>query len=270
MRRNKFRRKGIAVFLALAIVITSVPAYKHSNTSIVKAATETYTSGDYGYTLNNENEATLVSYTGTASSLVIPDYLDGHSVVGLGNNLFKNNKTLESLQMPNTLTTIGYSILYGTKGVKEIAIPKSVKKMNAAFGGEGPFAGSGIEKAVFEDGIEYIPANALRNCENLKEVVIPESAQSVQSCAFRNCTNLTEVKLPDSMTAIEDNAFANTSLSELKLPKKMEDIGYSILYGTKGVKEITIPKSVKKMNAAFGGEGPFAGSGIEKAVFEER
>ena len=49
----------------------------------------------------------VVSYAGTASSLTIPEKVQGMTVVEIGPDAFKDNKYLESIDLPDTITVIG-------------------------------------------------------------------------------------------------------------------------------------------------------------------
>lgn len=142
---KKVARRCLSLLLAVTLVITAIQ-YVPS-----EAADATYTSGDYEYTLNEDNEATITKYNGSAANLTIPDTLGGNAVVGIGNSVFKDRKTLLSVKIPDTVTSIGsrafaYTsltsldlpsqlksigsfMLDGVKGVTKITIPKSVETM---------------------------------------------------------------------------------------------------------------------------------------------
>lgn len=247
----------------------------------------------FTYTTDDDGNATITGYTGCASALVIPSEIDGHTVVGIGNRAFENRGELYSVVIPDTVTRIGYyafagtslqeldlpqkiesigaRILQGNTGVTEIIIPKSVREMgNIVAGYKGPFDGSNIQKAVFEDGITRIPSYAFQGTASLKEVSIPDTVISIGDNAFEGATSLTEVDIPDTVTSIGYYAFANTALTELILPKNLTTIGARILQGNMGVTEIIIPKSVTKMyyNVA-GNKGSFDGSQVQKVEFEK-
>ena len=247
----------------------------------------------FTYTTDNDGNATITGYTGHASALVIPSEIDGHTVVAIGNRAFENRGELYSVVIPDTVTRIGYyafartslqeldlpqkiesigaRILQGNTGVTEIIIPKSVTEMgNVVAGYKGPFDESYVQKAVFEDGITRIPSYAFQGATSLTEVSIPDTVTSIGDNAFEGATSLTEVDIPDTVTSIEYYAFANTALTELILPKNLTTIGARILQGNTGVTEIIIPKSVTEMgNVVAGYKGPFDESYVQKAVFED-
>ena len=224
----------------------------------------------FTYTTDNDGNATITGYTGHASALVIPSEIDGHTMVAIGNRAFENRGELYSVVIPDTVTrignyafagtslqelelpqkieSIGARILQGNTGVTEIIIPKSVTEMhyNVA-GNKGSFDGSQVRKAEFEEGITRIP-----------------------SYAFQGAASLTEVSIPDTVTSIGNYTFASTALTELELPENLTIIGARILQGNKGVSEVIIPKGVTEMyyNVA-GNKGSFDGSQVQKAEFEK-
>ena len=48
----------------------------------------------------------IVSYTGSASSLTIPETVEGMTVTEIGVEAFMNNTTLVSIDLPDTITVI--------------------------------------------------------------------------------------------------------------------------------------------------------------------
>ncbi|NLV59123.1 MAG: hypothetical protein GXY67_10170, partial [Clostridiales bacterium] len=52
------------------------------------AESETYTYGDFAYTLNADGTVVITRYHGKASSLSVPEALGGHRVTGIGDGAF--------------------------------------------------------------------------------------------------------------------------------------------------------------------------------------
>ncbi len=163
---NKKIRRCLSLLLVAAMVVTGldfVPA---------KAAETTYTSGDYTYTLNGDDEATITKYDGSALYVAIPSTLDGKQVVGIGDGVFQDKKTitgvnipegiktighdafahtnLQELNLPSSLERIGYSVIYGVTGVTNVNIPKGLKTADVCWNNDGPFAGSKVNTVTFE------------------------------------------------------------------------------------------------------------------------
>ena len=88
--------------------------------------------------------------------------------------------------------------------------------------------------------VTTIGNSSLRNCKNLKNVVIFDGVTIVDSCAFAGCTGLTSITIPDTVNYIDEQAFTyeyweshyDEGYSEL-VNKKIENLtiyGYSGSY----------------------------------------
>ena len=282
---NKKIRRCLSLLLVAAMLVTGldfVPA---------KAAETTYTSGDYTYTLNGDDEATITKYDGSASYVAIPSTLDGKQVVGIGDGVFQDKKTitgvnipegiksighdafahtnLQELNLPSSLERIGYSVIYGVTGVTNVNIPKGLKTADVCWNNDGPFAGSKVNTVTFESGMTKIPDNMMKNCKELKTVTIPYTVQEIGQYAFDSCSSLEKIEIPRIVKTIGHDAFAHTNLQELNLPSSLEKIGYSIIYGVTRVTSVNIPKGVKTADVCWNNDGPFAGSKVNKVTFEK-
>ncbi len=89
-------------------------------------------------------------------------------------------KTDKSYNIPDSVTSIGYSAFIDCTSITSITIPDSVTSIDSsAFGG----------------------------CSSLKSITIPNSVTSIGYYAFYGCTSLTSVTIPKSVTGIDDWAF---------------------------------------------------------------
>ena len=253
----------------------------------------------FTYSLDDDGNATITGYTGNVSALVIPDEIDGHKVIALGDNAFKGKKLLEYVEIPNNvvkigsyvfantsltdlklpekLTYLGRCVLSGNTGVTEIVIPKTLttvgSKWENILEGDGPFHESNVQKATLEKGITSIPGNLFHKNTTLMQVIIPDTVTKIEKFAFAECGNLESVSLPGNVNQIGDYVFANTKLTELKLPRNLTHMGRCVLSGNTGVTEIVIPKTLttveSKWENILEGDGPFHESNVQKAILEK-
>ena len=77
----------------------------------------------------------------------------------------------------------------------------------AYFFGENPTA---IQKVTILGGSE-IPSIAFRNCNNLVQVVLPNTIKSIGTNAFYGLKNLVAVNIPSSVRKVENSAFEGCS-----------------------------------------------------------
>ena len=82
-----------------------------------------------------------------------------------------------------------------------------------------------ISKVRIGDGITAIPDYAFAGCENLADVVIPQTARTIGKGTFAQCVNLTQINIPEGVTYIGDCAFLMCrSLTRLTIPDSVTSI----------------------------------------------
>ena len=223
----------------------------------------------FTYSLDDDGNATIIGYTGNVSALVIPEEIDGHKVVALGDNAFKGKKLLEYVEIPNNvvkigsyvfantsltdlklpekLTYLGRCVLSGNTGVTEIVIPKTLATVGAEWenilAGDGPFHESNVQKATLEKGITSIPRNLFHKNTTLTQVTIPDTVTKIEEFAFAECGNLESVSLPDNVNQIGEYAFAKTGIKEISMPDSILEIGDYAFANTK-LTELKLPKNL--------------------------
>ena len=193
----------------------------------------------YTYSTDDDGNATITGYNGKASGLVIPSAIDGHTVVAIGDNVFKNNSRLNIVIIPDTVTEIGYSA-FAYSGLQSITIPNTVKQIgNEAFRNCKNLTDIELPNALTE-----IAYGTFGNCENLESVTIPDTVTKIGSNAFIN-SGLQSVTMPNAVTTIGENAFRYCQgLAEVKLPDALTEIGYSAFGNCYNLKKVYIPKDI--------------------------
>lgn len=165
---------------------------------------EKYTSGDFIYQLpEGEDGAVVISYTGTSAEMVIPDTLDDHPVVAIGDQAF-NFLTIETATLPNTIKHIGSMAFYQCASLKQVTIPDGVTSIGTCcFGGDPMLADVTIPETV-----ETVEDFAFLACASLQEVSFGASLKKIGTSAFQMCAMLSKVTLPES-AEIGENAFTD-------------------------------------------------------------
>ena len=121
---------------------------------------------DFRYDFCAPNEAMIIDYFGTASTLTLPETLGGYTVTAIGEQAFSGNDTLQSLTVPGTV-----QYLY-----------------------DGAIADCWALKFVLlQDGLKKIGDGAFRYDYTLKRVVIPASVEAIGAGVFAECGELTDV-----------------------------------------------------------------------------
>ena len=244
-----------------------------------------YGSGSYGggsgtsepvviweYEVDDDGNATITSYKGTASAVAVPSTIDGYKVTKIGASAFENNKNLYSVTMPNSVTEIGTSafndcknlsafklppnittlggwVFSGCESLKEIYIPKTIED------GWRAFSDSNIEIAEFEEGITKIPNRIFLEATKLKNVKMPDTVTEFEDGTFESCTSLETIKIPEFVTKIGESAFSGcTLLKTIKIPEFVTNIGGSAFKGCTALETINLSDSITEIGAsAFSG-----------------
>ncbi len=164
----------------------------------------------------NDNAITITGYTGTASSLTIPETMDGFPVKEIGSAAFRNQRGLIHVTIPDSVTTIGFMAFGNCSGLTNLTIPKGVDSIEIdAFAGckalvtisvdaANP-AYSSVDGVLFsKDQTELILYPEARG---VSSYVIPDGVISIRQMAFDSCAGLAEVTFPKSVTSMEAPAF---------------------------------------------------------------
>ena len=57
-------------------------------------------------TWNIHANGTITSATGYGSNVIVPDTVDSITVIGFNNQIFKNNTTIQTISIPDTVTAL--------------------------------------------------------------------------------------------------------------------------------------------------------------------
>ena len=182
------------------------------------------------------------------NSIEIPD-----SVISIGTQAFYNCESLTSIKIGNSVTSIGEQAFCDCTSLRRIEIPKSLTNISNS-----AFAGCTSHKDVYytgdiEDwlGITFDKAgsnpmchgaNLYFNNELVTEIEISDSITSIDEIAFFNCTSLTKIKVSGSVTSIGEGAFRYcTSLTSVEIGNSVKNIGEGAFGGCSSLESITLP-----------------------------
>ncbi len=184
-------------------------------------------SSRFSYTTKG-NKVTITGYKakGNDSELIIPAEIDGMTVetVGGGSKISGLDK-ITSIQLPDTVKTIGTSAFYGYTNLVDIDLRNVETIGSSAF-----YNCTGLEKITFPDTLTSIGGYAFYNCTGLNcNIIIPDSVTNIDGAyAFRGCTSMKKVKLSKNCAKLPYGTFFGSSLTgPLEIPEGVEIIdGY--------------------------------------------
>lgn len=189
------KKRLVSLLVAACMLLTLFPV------SAFAADVQEYTSGDYQYTLNEDGKATITKYTGTESNITIPKQFENHEVTMIGAQSFKDNTSLEKIEISTNISTIDWMAFAGCTNLKEVVFTEPSK-------------------------IEVLPFELFVNCSNLTTINIPSSVKEIKLQCFVGCTALTHVVIPEGVELIGRQAFSEcTNLQSIIIPSSIVESG---------------------------------------------
>ena len=156
-----------------------------------------------------ENGLVRRGVAGAEENTTITKAIVGEGITTLYDRTFRRFYALETVVLPNTLTTIGAAgsgVFQSCTALKNIVIPESVTVL-----GKGTFQEcSSLESINIPAGVTRIEENALR-ATGLVSVEFHESVTYFGAQAFRDCKQLKEVVIKAPEFEMEGNTFGITA-----------------------------------------------------------
>ena len=157
-------------------------------------------------------------YNSGLKSIEIPN-----TITTLGEMCFRDCTSLTSVSIPNTITSLGSYCFYNT-GLESIEIPNSVTKI-----GDNCFAHSKLKSVSISSSVTSLPSGCFAYTD-LTSVSIPNGVSSLGDSCFAY-SDLTSVSMPNSVVSIGDSCFTDTNLTTVSIPFGVNNIGYNCFYG---------------------------------------
>ena len=117
------------------------------------------------------------------------------------------NCMLISIEIPNSVTSIGNYAFGDCNNLISITIPESVTSIgNYAF-----YGCFGLTSAIIGNSVTSIGDYAFSNCSSLTSITIPNSVTKIKNGVFEDCKYLSSVIIGNSVTSIGNYAFKRCS-----------------------------------------------------------
>lgn len=218
----------------------SVTARDHIITSayhgdIIIPELVTYCGKNYNVTAIDE----IAFYESWLNSIVIPN-----SITTIGRKAFYCCLDLESISIGQSVNNIGESAFSGCSSIKSLTW-NAVNCMT-----NGDMSTSKIERVIIGDDVETLPSNFVRHSK-ITELKIPQSIVAIGESAFFNCINIKKL-VWNAINCPTRGNMPVSNLEDLIIGESVEVLPSSLAYNSK-ISEVIIPNSVTTIgSSAFG------------------
>ena len=179
----------------------------------------------------------------TLQSIIIPD-----SVTSIGNSAFDGARNLSFVSMGNGVTTIGNRAFCDNDSLANIKLSDKTQSI-----GEYAFAATGLESITLPDTVTSIGNSAFYHSQSLKTAVLSNGLTTLSPYAFTDCLNLETVDFKNGITVLGDHAFYNANkLTTVTLSNNLTEIGEFAFVNCDSLTQLNFPNTLKKIgNNAF-------------------
>ena len=290
---NKIKFRIVCLALAALVLLPVLGGCASSKKSNFSLPTRTLVSeevkyfGSFGYQVYDDGSVMVVEYTGNETRVTVPESIEGGKVVALGNEVFADNTTLQSVKM-TSVEVIGHYAFYNCPALSEVTLSKKLWSVGvSAFEttpwlatqtdefvvvGDGvllKYQGSDLYVVLPENvkhlsnafevneqiiGVELgeqlltIGSNAFAMCTALRYVEFGSNLKLIGDSAFDTCEMLTSVIIPDSVEVLGGYAFNYcTNISQLRIGKSVRTIGDSAFRNCIRMKVLELPGTVESI-----------------------
>lgn len=208
-------KKRFAVFIPVIILLCVLTGCSRDATD--ESSFEIMTVG---------NGVIITAYTGSATKVVVPEYISAKPVTSVSYMSFYGNENIVSIDLPDSLMEIGdyafakcaalESVRFGNKltkigkgaflecsSLEKIALPDMLSELS-----DESFSGcEALEKITLGSSLKTVPAKTFFGCVRLKSASLPSTVTEIGESAFRNCTKLDSVQIGNGTSSIAQDAF---------------------------------------------------------------
>ena len=188
--------------------------------------------------------------SGSDITVEIPSEVNGITVTEIGQDVFKDNKNVGRLIIPDSVTKLGYRMCSGCTALSEVRLPSGLTVIpDEAFDEcsslrtvnfpdtlkeirSDAFCGTDLTEFIAPDSLTDVWAYAFKDCGALSAVEL-KNVRNVGDGAFESCTALRSIRLSDKMTELPGHIFDGcSSLADIDMPDNPIAVSFSVFNGT--------------------------------------
>lgn len=228
-----------ALLLVTAILVTQIPTI------------ETGAAPNSDFQIDKTK---LVKYTGTATSVSIPD-----TIKTIGAEAFAGNTTITSISIGKNVTEIEYGAFKDCSYLNNVSLPDSLITLgNAVFSNN-----TSLKKIILPKNLKNLGSGVFAGCDNLTTIEIAkenpnfifeknalyDKEKTILYC-FTEGAKSTSYSMPDSVVDVDEYAFwGNDSLKEILFSTNLKEIPAFAFSNCRNLLAVSIPYSVKSIDS---------------------
>lgn len=164
---------------------------------------------EYTYTLNKSDVATITGYNGNATDLTLPNSIDGYTVKYIGSSAFAENTVLESVTVPSGYLLVNGSAFKNCANLISITLPNTLTSMGGSIVNGTAYYNT---EENWDNNILYIGKYAVASRTAISgDIEIKSGTRLICTSCFSSKTKITSVIIPSSIRYIRNNAFNGCS-----------------------------------------------------------
>lgn len=223
-------------------------------------------SGDYWYTVLEDDTAKITKYIGNESVVNIPSEIEGYKVTSIGSYAFSNStateifipdtvtilkvsafrlmRKLETIHIPDSVKTIESTAFEHCKALSSITFPQNLEKMGIGVLDYTPYYDNPDN---WENDVLYAGSYVISAKESISGVCeIKEGTRLIADNVFSLRSEVDEFRLPQSLQYIGELCFASCrSLEYINIPEGVVAISEGAFMGCSALESITLPENIR-------------------------
>lgn len=161
----------------------------------------------------------------------------GSKIEAIEKYTFANAESLESVNIPDTVKSIGVNAFSHCESLTALAIPANVVKV-----GDYAFEYTGL-KYLDVSNVTDFGKSVFRYSENLETVTLNAKLSKITSGMFFGCTGLNTLDIPSTVVVFEGDSFVSTALTGIDIPANVVSIGVNAFSGMNNLQEFNVDPS---------------------------
>ena len=177
--------------------------------------------------LEEDGNLSIIGYIGASGNVVIPEKIEGKSVVELADGAFASTYSyIKRISIPASLVEMNVRAVMSCYSLEWIEVDADNNIFRSIDG-----------NLYTQDGtmlIRYAPANSGES------FILPTGVEVIGDYAFEDCHNLSCVTLPEGLIYIGHQAFFSSYITEINIPSSLESIEYMAFDCCTKLEKITV------------------------------